>query len=456
MASDTTDGATNITGNPAEDRAEHQKSGADRLAPNLSATEGSEPAPPAAMANEGSAPATGEQEPPAASQRAELTACIAALRAENDRLRTELNTMRSRAERRNGPHRTRHAVVTALVVLSCLSLLVSTVTIWAQQTFLSNTDRWVAIVGPIAQDPTAITALSAYAADQTVMLLKVQQRTQNVLPSQADFLAAPLTNVVRNFVQARLADAMRTGRFQQAWVTVNTVVHTEIVEALRGQSNTLTISNGTLTLDLIPIITEGLQVVRDNISGLLPPQVHLPNPNTQSVQQAIQQLSQALGVKLPSGFGQVELVQSDQLTTAQQWVKLLDVFSSLLPLLTIVLFIAALWLSLNRRRTVLQLGIGIAIAFLVAKIAIAVLQDMVASAISNPTASSVLQPAIERALSYIVTSTTWILLIGVVSALVAFLVGRPEWFKAGYAQACLAFGWMKKQARNFRLAVHQR
>ena len=364
--------------------------------------------------------------------------------------------MRSRAEHRHKTRQTRRVVVNTLVVLTCLSLLFSTVTIWAQQTFLNNTDRWIEIVGPIGQNPAVINALSAYAADQTVTLLQVQQRAQNVLPSQGQFLAVPITNVVRNFTQSRVADAMRKGRFQQAWITANTVVHTQIVAALRGQSKSLTIANGTLTLDLVPIITEALQIVRENISGLIPSQVQLPNPNNQSVQQSIQRLSQALGVQLPQNFGQVVILQSDQLTTAQHAVALVDLFSILLPLLTLALFIAALWLSQDRRRTIINLGIGIAIVFLLAKIAMSYFQQMAVSSIANPTAKAVTQQVIAQALSYLVNSTTWLLIIGVISALVAFLIGKPEWFKAAYAQMLVAYAWMKHQVTHIRLAVQGR
>ncbi|HEX6121633.1 MAG TPA: hypothetical protein VFY89_00660 [Ktedonobacterales bacterium] len=385
---------------------------------------------------------------------AEPAEALVALRAENERLRAELGAMRHHAARQETPHRVRRLVVNTLVVLSCLGLLFSTVAVWAQQTFLSNTNRWVQIVGPIGQDPAVINAVSAYTADQVVTLLQVQQRAQTALPQQAQFLAVPLTTVVRNFTQTQVTKAMQTDQFQQAWVTVNAAVHTQLVAALRGQSNALTISNNTLTLNLIPIISQGLQVASQQLSGVLPAQIQLPDlSNTQSVQAGIQRLSQALGVQLPSNYGQVVLLQSDQLATAQSMVRLLDALSILLPLLTLVFIVAALWLSRDRRRTLIQLGIGIVIVFLLAKIGIAYLEQTMLSSITNPTALSVAQLVVNQALSYIRTSTTWLVVIGALTALAAFLAGKPEWFKAGYAELQRGYGWTKRQAGKLRVQL---
>lgn len=386
----------------------------------------------------------------APAESADTAAALAQLRAENERLHVELGSLQQHAQRRTTSHPKRRALVGTLAVLTCLGLLLSTLTLWSQQTFLNNEARWTAIVGPVGQDPTVVNAVSAYVADQVVTVLQVRERAQNALPDQAKFLAIPITDVVRQFTQKGVTRAMETEQFQQVWIEVNSAVHTEVVAALRGQSEKITISGDVVTLNLLPIITQGLHTIRGEIEGILPAQVTLPDPaSTEQVQQGIQRLSQALGVQLPPNFGQVTLFQSDQLATAQQIVRLIDIFAVLLPLLTLALLIATLWLSVDRRRTLIQLGIGIAITFILAKIGIAVLQQYVVSSITNPTARDIIAPVIERALSYLVTSTTWLLILGLVVALVAFLVGKPEWFRTGYAKTRQAYatasGWAQRQ-----------
>jgi len=357
---------------------------------------------------------------------------MANLRAEHERLLPEVDTRTARAQRPAPAHNIRRALAGTLLVLSCLTLLLSTVTVWAEQTFLNNDARWTAVVGPMGHDPNVINAVSAYVADQIVTGLQVQQRAQNALPPQGQFLATPITDMVRQFTQNRVANAMRTKQFQQAWLSVNSAVHSQVVAALRGQTQPDTNANGALTLNLLPVITQGLQTVRQESPGLLPPQVHLPPlRSTESAQQGIHKLLQALGIQLPQNFGQVTLLQPDQFATAQQIVRLLDLMRIILPVVTLVALVATLWLSHDRRRMVMELGIGIAITFALAKIAIPVLQQQVVASVADPTAREIIQPVIERALSYLVTSTTWLLILGIVVALVAFLVGKREWFQAG-------------------------
>jgi hypothetical protein len=383
---------------------------------------------------EGTVPADAAQAEPANAPETN-----ASVRAENEPLRAEGDASLPRAEHRATDRRIRRVLAGILVVLTCLTLLLTTVTVWAEQTFLNSDARWTAVVGPMAQDPNVVNALSAYVADQVVAMLQVQQRTQSVLPLQGQFLSAPLADTVRRYTQERVANAMGTEQFQQAWISVNTAAHRQVVAALRGQTQTVTNANGVVTLNLLPVIAQGLQTVRQDVPGLLPPQVRLPTPSsTESAQQGIQALARALGIQLPPDFGQVPLLRSDQFATAQEIVRLLDLLSIILPVATLLLLVATLWLSLDRRRTLIQLGIGFAVTFALAKLAIPVLQQQVVAAVADPTTRAIIQPVLERALSYLVTSTTWLLILGVVLALVAFLAGKlnwSNWFQAGHARA---------------------
>jgi hypothetical protein len=372
------------------------------------------------------------------------------VREENERLRNEVASLRARVERQQHPGRVRRTLVGVLVFLSCLGILASTLTVWSSTTLL-NADTYVQVVGPIAYNPQVIQSVSAYAADQVVTLLNVQQRAEQALPPRAEFLAVPLAQVMRNFTQARIADLMHTPRFQQIWVRINRAVYTQLLAALRGQTTTLRISNGVVTLNLIPVIDAGLQYIQQHLPGLIAQHVTLPDPSELQIPaQAQQKLSQALGIPVPSNLGQIELFQSAQLAKAQQLLRLWDFLTVALPVITAVLIIATLWLSRDRRRTLVQLGIGIAIAFILAKIAIGILQQYVDNSVNNPTAKSVVDPALQTVLSSLQTITTWLLVGGLVLAIVAFLLGKPEWFKAAYAFVRRGYEWVAGKIHEWR------
>jgi hypothetical protein len=90
--------------------------------------------------------------------------------------------------------------------------------------------------------------------------------------------------------------------------------------------------------------------------------VTLPTITSAEVpQEAVTKLSRALGVTLPSNFGQITLVRSSDLETVQRGVQAFDGLTLVLPLVTIALIALSLWLSVNRRRTVLQLAVGVSL-----------------------------------------------------------------------------------------------
>lgn len=73
----------------------------------------------------------------------------------------------------------------ALVVLTCISLLASTMAVWVDATLL-NTDRFVGVVGPLDRDPQAVASVSQYVADQ-VVALDIASRTASALPVGGSF-----------------------------------------------------------------------------------------------------------------------------------------------------------------------------------------------------------------------------------------------------------------------------
>ena len=95
-------------------------------------------------------------------------------------------------------------------------------------------------------------------------------------------------------------------------------------------------------------------------------------------------LSHALGVTLPSNFGQITLVKSSDLAAIQKGVKAFDRLTLVLPLITILLIALSLWLSVNRRRTLLQLAVGVSLVMIVERRVVIHKQGTLASAAHNP------------------------------------------------------------------------
>ena len=147
---------------------------------------------------------------------------------------------------------------------------------------------------------------------------------KQILPAQGQFLAAPLTSAAQNFVQGQVRNVLRSPQFRALWFG-SAASHPQgntIPAALRGQSSVLTISNGAVVLNTLPLVNEALQQVQSLASGLLGGHITIPPITSGEVPAQIRTtLSNALGVNLPADFGQIALARSSSLTWPVTWCK---------------------------------------------------------------------------------------------------------------------------------------
>ena len=355
---------------------------------------------------------------------------VEALRRENERLQSEVETLKTQGGRAGGD-RWRRLTVAVLVVLACVGIGRSTLVLWTHRALLSS-EGWLETVGPLVEDPAVVEAVSVYAAEQIVTGLAVQDRAQEILPEKADFLAVPLTVALNRALEDLIAQAMATDEFQGLWVGMNRVVHEGALKVLRGESTRVSVSEeGVVTLNLFPLMDRVFERIGQRIGTRPGARLQVPDiTNPEAPALARQELSAALGISLPADFGEVEVAQAEQLASASQLVQWFDAARVLLPLLTAVLIAAALWLSRRRRRTTLQLGAGTVVAMLILHLAVNwVNQQVVAGAPPGPGGAI----AVSLAAGLTARFVPWvngILVVGLLVAVAAYLLGRPGWLVA--------------------------
>src|SRR5438132_12805976 len=242
--------------------------------------------------------------------------------------------------------RIRRSVVAVLVALSCLLVLLSTTVVWAHRTLL-NTGTFVGTVGPVFKDPAVASAVAARATDELFTELNLQTRLRDALPPKASFAAVPVTNAAKGYVAGELTKVLTSPQFQAIWTATLTATHRQLVAVLRGQNNAaISTSGGYIVLNTVPLINQALGKVSGLASDLAGKPVTLPAiTSADPPQQAVTKLSKALGVTLPSDFGQITLVKSADLAEVQRGVKAFDRLTLVLPLVTIALIALSLWLS---------------------------------------------------------------------------------------------------------------
>jgi hypothetical protein len=347
------------------------------------------------------------------------------LQAEVDGLRAELATApRKRAVR------TRRVLAVVLVVLTSIVVTVSVTAVWARRNAL-NTDRWVRTVGPIAEEPAVQQALGRYITDQAMTAIDPQELFESALPERGQILAAPLTSALRGFVNDQVDSFLASDTFQRLWVQINERAHQRVVQVLEGDlPPSLQIEGNDVVLNVVPVLNQVLARIGERSPEIFGRTVDLPTVSVDEIpQDAIQKVEGALGRDLPENFGQFTVFDASRLQQVQDTVTLFNRLVVAAVILAVVLFALTLWVSPRRRRTLLQLMVGIALGIVIIRRLGLRLEDDVVELV-RPENRDAVQVVVGAFVSSLLDATAWILGITAVIAAVALLTAPYGWAKA--------------------------
>jgi len=332
------------------------------------------------------------------------------------------------------PSRTRGFLVALLVVLSCLGVVVSGVTIWVHYTVM-NTNGYMSLVGPIGKDPQAIQNLSSYIAGQAVAAADLQQRVGDALPPKAQLFAGPITGVIEDFIKKGTTKVLSSPKAYDLWLQINRAGHEKVVALLRGQTNGVYIQGSDVNLNLLPLVSQVLVWADGKLPGGLSarfsPPVITPDMSPEA---GIQQVANWSGKPLPSDFGQITLLQSNALGPAQTAVKWFDRLTLLLPIVTAILIAVTIWLSRRRGRAAIAIGIGAAIAIFITRAIVVRGSAYLTDQLKSGGGFHLAKDVVNASLGPLTTITIWICVIGVVVAVLVWLLGRRD-VRAGVVAA---------------------
>jgi hypothetical protein len=145
-----------------------------------------------------------------------------------------------------------------------------------------------------------------------------------------------------------------------------------------------------------------------------------------SPQAGIQEVANWSGKPLPSTFGQLTLLQSNALGPAQTAVKWFDRLTLILPILTAALIALTIWLSRRRGRTAIGIGIGAAIAIFVTRAIVVRGSAYLTDQLKSGGGFNLAKDVVNASLGPLTTITIWICVVGVVVALLVWLLGRRD------------------------------
>ena len=272
-------------------------------------------------------------------------------------------------------HRVRSVLATVCGVLAVLLLVVTLIAVWARATVFRG-DHVAELVGDALAEPEVQTGLATYLSEQAVTAVDLEGALANVLPAPLTGLAPAIAGGARAIVERELERALSNPDVQQVITTVVERAHARAMRVLQGDglADGITVSDGEVTVNLLPLIARGLAPLQS--WGLLS-DVQLPTltPDGDPAEQNAA-LSTALGRDLPAGFGQLVVYRGAAVSQAQESVQSAQQMLAaakralwLIAVLVVVLTAAAILLAPRRWRAVLVLSVGTAAALVVLRAA---------------------------------------------------------------------------------------
>jgi hypothetical protein len=228
--------------------------------------------------------------------------------------------------------RGRRRTVRALIVLGSILAFLSVFGIWIERQAL-NTNDWVETSGKLLHNAKIREAVGNYLVDQLYENVDVKKELEEILPGEASELAGPAAGGLRQVAGQGAEKVLETSTAQELWEDANQATHEQLLAVLENKKEAVETENGEVTLNLGSLLTN------------LASQVGI---------------GEDLAEKLPPDAGQIHILKSDQLKTAQNIAVAVKGLALVLSILTFAAFGAAIYLSRGSRwLTVLYSGIGL-------------------------------------------------------------------------------------------------
>ena len=369
-------------------------------------------------------------------------------RAELERLRAEAATLRAQARHQGGHaegraaiagrgsrQRWRTLVAALLIVLACALAPLSVVAVWTRNQ-VTNTDRYVQTVTPLASNPDIQNAIADQITAQIFTHIDIRGLTGQavdaladggVSPQVADQLrafAGPIASGVQSFTRTQVGNVVKSNAFAAAWIQANRLAHAELVSALTGEGGgAVTVENDTVSLNLAAFI----QVVKQQLvaSGF------------------------TLAERIPPVNASFVLFKSADIVRVRSGFNLLTTLGNWLPVIVLVLLAAGVYVARDHRRALVGAGLGLAVSMLVLALGLAVFRafylDAVPAQVLPHDAAAVLYDTLVR---FLRAGLRTVLVVGLVVAVGAFLTGQSVTAVRTRQSLAHALGWLRGSAEQ--------
>jgi Short C-terminal domain len=250
------------------------------------------------------------------------------------------------AARKRRAHR---FLVPVLLVLATIIGIPAAFAVWVNRQAL-NTSNWTSTSSQILKDKRVQTALSAYLVHELFANVNVSADLQKTLPKELQPLAGPAAAGLQQLAGSLTPKLLASPQAQAAWVQANRAAHKELLKVLNGGGPAVSTKAGVVTLNLHTVVAQ-LAATLGISSQVAAVQSKLQGSTGASARAAAQK---KLGITLPPANGQLVILRSNQLKTAQDIANAVKNLAIVLPAISLLLFALAVYLARGRRRRALR------------------------------------------------------------------------------------------------------
>lgn len=308
----------------------------------------------------------------------------------------------------------RWAAAVLLVVLTAVSALVAVPAMYLRAELL-DTDRYVATVAPLAVEPSVQREIAGKVTEQITRAADVEGATRDALteltrdtPRVAPVitgLAPAIAEQFESLVGTAVTRFVESPRFEDLWIGANRTAHQALVSLAEGRTD------GGVTIDETGAVTISSREIVAEVKDRL--------------------LQQGVGIaaRIPDTDARITLFQSPELARAARALDTLDRAAPFLVGLSVLSAVGAIAVAPRGRRRRVTGAIGLASAAAMALLALGlaigrgVYLSVVPPDVLSPAAAESLFDALVSPLR---TSLRVVLVVGLLIALVAFLLGRSR------------------------------
>ncbi len=261
------------------------------------------------------------------------------------------------------PHKGWVRFLTILVGFLTVLAILST---WVDRQIFDS-QEWGNTSLEMLQNPEIQDEVAAFAVDELYDNVDVEAELKDILPGDLDSLSGVAAGGLRQVADQGAKQALSNQRVQSLWEQANVAANETLVALIEDDSDVLSTSDGKVTLELQPLIVE----IADQVG-----------------------LGQQARDNIPASVGQIEIVDSEQLSSVQTAATLIHGTALITALLGLALIGLAVYLSPGYRWLTLLWTAG---ALIMGALIVLILRSVLGGILVPELATPDVQPAADAA-----------------------------------------------------------